>query len=272
MRKNLIVLLSLILISCAPRFMKKGTLFTYNLSRGQNLRYESKTNIKTTLELAGRVEETKTKIYLRTNQSVAAVDSLLTLVVVIDTVAIENSVNGQPVPVQSPEGLLNRSWSIKIDRTGTVKESKGLEDVELFGEGSGDIVKNYEEFLNFLPGYPLKIGDRWEMKRACENGTSISRYTFLNIEEKDGFACAKIGVKSEMSRKRMVTQGGGAVTMDIKGRGEGEIYFAEKEGLVVSYKQHFSIEGFGEVSTPLLSRPMRFPIYIDQDEATKLVK
>ncbi len=259
------------ILGCAPGVVKKETLFTYNLSAGQNLGYESTTNIKTTMVIGEGVQETATKIYLRTNQSVVAADSLIVLSIKIDTVAIENRVNGQLAPVPTPDVLKGKTWSIKMNRSGKVVESKGLEDVKLFGEGGGDLAKQYGEFLSFLPGYPIKIGDRWEKKAADESQTTTSRYTLVKFEKYASFDCAKIAVENEVKMKRNVEQGGGKVTMDLQGTGTGEIYFAVKEGMLISYNQRSSIKGNGEVSGPMLPQPMTFPISIEQDALTILV-
>jgi hypothetical protein len=272
MHRSLIGLVLVVGISCAPTFIKRGgELFRYQLNKGQSLNYESSTNIKTTLEIKGKIQATQTKIYLRTNQLVVDADSLLRLSIVIDSTAIVNSVNGQPSPLPNPDVIKGKTWSLTIDRQGKVIAAQGLEDVKLYGESGGDLALQYQKILNFLPERSLKTGDRWQKLDTEEGDTTVCHYTLVGFETKSGMRCAKIKVESAVTEKRTGEQMGGTIRLDMKGTGKGQIYFAVKEGMLVSYEQHFSIEGTSEISGPMLPQPMKFPIYSDQDEMMKLV-
>ncbi len=102
-----------------------------------------------------------------------------------------------------------------------------------------------------LPDGPVKIGDTWTDNQVMDipQGNSILKlennltYKLIEETEKDGFDCLKIEITGTSRLNGDFEQGGMALYIEREGTSTGTLYFAYKEGMLISLESESLDEG-----------------------------
>lgn len=187
---------------------------------------------------------------------------------------------GRLEPDREASELEGRRVKIVFDRNGNLKDWMGFEGIPYtkvqVANMNEILLLNYALIMQSFPEKRLKIGDTWRREYSVPLETKYGDavlnmgvdYTLTGFEMKSGYKCAVIETKISSQIEK-----GNRVISDFlisgSGQGEGEIYFAFEEGLVVSQKDkiktEFRITGSKEIETKGEST-----IYIDFERDLKL--
>ena len=169
------------------------------------------------------------------------------------------------------EEIEGNTQHVKIDLLGTVTEADVLPHIgsnEFWRDGhDGPPLDFYNVMIMLNPRFPLAlldVGESWEVEEQIELGLAETlpvagvmqlhyelemtvkqkiKYTLLDFVDKKGYRCARVGFEAEFRTDGVLYDAHSGSYMLGNGESSGELYFAPKEGILVSASmKHNSFE------------------------------
>jgi len=169
------------------------------------------------------------------------------------------------------EEIEGNTQHVKINLLGRVTEADVLPHIgssAFWRDGhDGPPLDFYNVMIMLNPRFPLAfldVGESWEVEEQIELGLAEAlpvagvmqlhyelemtveqkiKYTLLDFVQKKGCRCARVGFKAEFTTDGVLYDAHTGSYMQGNGESSGELYFAPKEGILVSASmKHNSIE------------------------------
>ncbi len=153
--------------------------------------------------------------------------------------------------------LIGKKVQFVLLPNGKAEGFEGFENLpEITSSGGGEL--NEETYIlgvkttfPLLPDKPIKFGDTWTDTQVMDipQGGSVLvseynfTYTLIEETEKDGFDCLKIEVTGTSRLSGDFEQGGMALYIEREETSTGTLYFAYKEGMIISSESESLGEG-----------------------------
>ena len=266
--KRIILLIMVIFgistVSCARKEVKsvKGPfVLKLGYQKGSNYLYNTDMRMQNTIEMSGASHTMNVLSGIKYDISVEDIrDDTMDIQITIKDVNITlKTVAGSR---QLPEAnmLSGKRINITVLKNGNIikKGTLNMEDNNL-----KNILENMSEIFNFIPDVPVRINSTW--KDSTDEG--IRYFKLLDVKVKDGDTVAVIGLKGSFNKIETSKSQGMNVKTEIKGSGEGKIYFSITKGIILKENVNAGLEGKVKMESGT-----EMPMYIDQDIETKLLK
>jgi len=157
--------------------------------------------------------------------------------------------------------LIGQKVKFVLLPNGKVEGFEGFDSLPEISTGTGDelteetYVLGVKTTFPLLPDKPIKIGDTWSDNQIMDvpSGGSILNlefnftYTLIEETEKDGFDCLKIEMKGVSRLSGDFEQGGMPLSIERETTSTGTLYFAHKEGMLISSESESIGEGIIDV-------------------------
>ncbi len=157
--------------------------------------------------------------------------------------------------------LIGKKVKFILLPNGKVEGFEGFDSLPEISTGTGDELNEETYVLGvkttfpLLPDKPIKIGDTWSDNQIMDvpSGGSILNleinftYTLIEEVEKDGFDCLKIEMTGVSRLSGDFEQGGMPLSIERETTSTGTLYFAHKEGMLISSESESIGEGIIDV-------------------------
>ncbi|RMF58325.1 MAG: hypothetical protein D6743_17805 [Calditrichaeota bacterium] len=247
-----VLVFSLLTLAFAARvFTGQGYRLVYKMNKGDTLKYSQSSEMEQVQEMMGTEQKvgstSDTAIKLVCENRGANGD--LTLVMTYESfkVAVTSAVLDSTF--DNPGGIVGKRVKKFVRPNGDQIKSVELDSIKILPVNRG--FSSEQEFLPNLPDEALEMGKpvtRSDVDTSHTLGgttvvTSEVQYTLLGKEAKAGYDCVKLGLKGtvDIDGSGKLPQG---FELFFEGDGsiEGTIYFAPKEGILVSSENKTDIE------------------------------
>lgn len=224
----------------------------YKMKKGTTLNYTMDSKMESLQEVMGSEIEstTQSKAKIKITMEGENKDGNLTYLMVYESMLIELFSSMMDSTFKDPEGLIGKRVKKTITPNGDQIESVELDSIKLGMLPQGGGLTSGREFLPNLPKDELKMGQTVSQTDVDSINTfggamvskSEAKFTLIGNETKSGYDCLKIDVKG------MVNVEGDGLMQGMKFFIEGDgdfqrtLYFAPKEGVLVSSEDQTDIE------------------------------
>lgn len=246
-----------LLVGCAGRGLPAteldaGIELTYSMEEGGVLTYEMSNSFTQAMEVRGRTFET-----VSTSSLVFSVEPRAHTPVG-QTIGV--TVRSMDVSMVTPQGefspdtgaVAGRSFDMTVSARGEESDLEGAESVryDMGPAGERGLGTEFSNIFPDLPERPIAVGESWTSITTVTEGTgradvrivTESVNTLLGFETVGGRVCAKIAIEFTGTLEGRGEEQGVDWTTTGDLSGTGTMYFAYKDGLLVSE----STSGVGE--------------------------
>ncbi len=272
MRKYCLII-GIVLLGCViggKVYGKSGVFLKYKWVEGRELSYETKSTINSTTEMGeGMTQTSITFLRYKLKRRVDKVSGD-TVVITVTYEEAEGTVEtgAQTMPIPGLDELNGVKVTLTLRGTKVIDRDISEDLSPQVNAQVEGIISGIERDLDLLSGGgEIKPGGKWDVEYESDGEQTRKHCTVEGFKEMDGLRCAKITCSSQVDIEQEKAQQGMEVKFTGKGKAEGVIYFAIKEGYKVYEKNSASIEG--KVEIPAMSRS--FNSYTDVAGEVKLI-
>ncbi len=227
----------------------------YRLQKGQNLKYKMNLSMNTSAEMMGQEMNSSvdgsSSMHIDVEQ--VSKEGNVTFVQTVDSAWVHiKSAGPQSIDstFRNPEGVAGKRTRQEITARGKKVKSVDVDSVELAGVAA-QMPSQLSSFQLFeLPENDVKIGDTWSVSTTDSVSQGGAKFivtpsrTFTMGAEIDtmGYKCVRLVYKGTTSLKGEGTNGGMKLFFEGEGPNEGVVYFAIKEGVIVTVIDNSDLE------------------------------
>jgi len=251
-----------------------GVLLRWHLDAGSVNEYDFNSDSVQNIEMMGNVMEQSTTIKSKIRHKIAEVSeaqithdfSYAALDITSSSMQGETSVDTRKL---IGESMLVSTLDTGMDLKLITKDFPA-------SESGMPLEMTFMSIIAEFPEQRVKIQDTWNAKQnlridkgtTFSEGNSDNNYTLAGFENKMGFECAKILIKSEISMSAAIEQQGMVIDMQGELTADGTIYFAYNEGMIVEYVS----ESTGDIVGTIASMGMTFPVTVEEKSVFTLLQ
>lgn len=224
----------------------------YKMKKGQTLNYSVVSTIESLQEMMGSEMESQIESKARTKLTSEGSDKEgnLTYLLVYESLVVDFSSAMLDSTFENPGGLIGKRVRKTITPTGDQIESVEVDTIKLGMLAQGGALASGREFLPNLPNEEIKMGGSVSLTDVDSvevlGGTTVSKseveFTLIGKESRSGYDCLKIGVKGTLSLEGEGSMQGMKFFLEGDGDIQRTLYFAPKEGVLVSSEDQTDIE------------------------------
>lgn len=274
MNKFAVAVVVLVIIGCAskgnivPEKHPEGVMLQFKFVPGDTMAYKQTTSATMTTQVQGMANSIDFSTETKLSYIVQDTGEITVLKIIYNDISGNRKMGEEVVSIKEIEELKGKTITLSLTREGKVSKIEGLEGIDYFRKSTEKPEQQFEGQFEFVPNKVVKIGDTWT--KESEEGKTT--YTLKGFETKEGIDCAIISEESKDSITKPIDQQGITGKINLHGTSKGDIWFAIKEGKLLSSKTSTGLEGEQEIKMASMSEPMKIPLYIDQTREIKIGK
>jgi len=261
-----ITALSVSLSGQSKRAPADAVTLTYNIPANVQLAYSVSTDVAQLMEVEGQTLNilVNNKLVFKTKLREKTKDNLV-LDVTVDSLSTKVNVMGS-VSQSDINDVSGKSFKMVLASDGQVIDASEAAKIEYFveGQGGGDLGQTFLNVFPKIPAKPVKPGDTWNSSdtvRTVSAGTKVLQSldysnTYEGNETVNGKNCAKIVSDFKGTMESSTQNMGMDILVHGPLTGQSVVYFAIKEGYVVSQEETFKLNGIVEVTGQNMSFPV----------------
>ena len=156
---------------------------------------------------------------------------------------LESSINSSG-EIKSVKGYNELGAKLISEMTGTDMSTKKIAQTQWDKTiGEGVIKKNIKDLFAFVHDSSIRVGDSWKVKSKQESEIPLTVVTEYELKDLNS-GVATLAVKSEISSDSgIVNYLGTEVTVDLKGKEEGEYRVDVKTGMLIHFEANSKVGG-----------------------------
>ncbi|HRC89346.1 MAG TPA: hypothetical protein PK910_04930 [Bacteroidales bacterium] len=241
----------------------------YNIPAGEKLVYRVSTDVAQLIEVEGQTVNVmvNNKLVFQTKLLEKKKDNMV-LEVTVDS--LSTNVNAMGSVTQANIGdVSGKSFKMVLAPDGKVIDASEAAKIEYFveGQGSGNLGQTFLNVFPKMSAKPVKPGDRWTSSDSVQTvsaGTKVLQSfeysnTYEGNEVINGKDCAKIVSDFKGTMETSTQNMGMDILVHGPISGQSVVYFAIKEGYVVSQEETSKLNGTVEVT----GQNMTFPVVMN---------